>query len=151
MQTIFDRIFIGKAEYLAVMTMHASERIENLFDLYDSTSKQTRSMDLSAFFSEVQKNLEQYQDTPIVDSHDVISPLPAADNTEFVDVMIDDHNIMIESNSLRAVRHVTYKFVESGYILQRDIATEKMFRKDKTTRYIRIFRIISYVNSMCLN
>ena len=72
-------------------------------------------------------------------------------DSEFVDVMIDDRNIMIESNSLRAVRHVTYKFVESGYILQRDLATEKIFRKDKTTRYIRIFRIISYVNSMCLN
>jgi len=35
--------------------------------------------------------------------------------------------------------------------LQRDFATEKMFRKDKTTRYIRIYRIINFINSMCLN
>ena len=151
MQTIFDRIFIGKAEYLAVMTMHASERIENLFDLYDSTSKQTRSMDLSAFFSEVQQTLEQYQENLIVETHDALPALEAAENSEFVDVMIDDQNIMIESNSLRAVRHVIYKFAESGYILQRDLVTEKIFRKDKTTRYIRIFRIINQANSMCLN
>jgi hypothetical protein len=151
MQTIFDRIFISKAEYLSVMTMHVSERVQNMFDIFDSTSKQTRSMDLSAFFSDVQQTLEQYQETIHVDTPDIISPLPASENSEFVDVMIDDRNIMIESNSLRAVRHVTYKFVESGYILQRDLATEKIFRKDKTTRYIRIFRIISYVNSMCLN
>ena len=151
MQTIFDKIFIGKAEYLAIVSMHASERIQNLFDMFDSTSKQTRSMDLAAFFSEVQQTLEQYQENIVVDSHDVSTPIPADKDSEFVDVMIDDRNIMIESNSLRAVRHVTYKFVESGYILQRDLTTEKMFRKDKTTRYIRIFRIISYSNSMCLN
>jgi len=151
MQTIFERIYIGKAEYLAVMSMHGSERVRNLFDMFDSTSKQTRSMDLSAFFSEVQQTLEQYQENLIVETHDALPALEAAENSEFVDVMIDDQNIMIESNSLRAVRHVTYKFAESGYILQRDLATEKIFRKDKTTRYIRIFRIINHVNSICLN
>lgn len=151
MQTIFERIYIGKAEYLAVMSMHGSERIRNLFDMFDSTSKQTRSMDLSAFFSEVQQTLEQYQENLIVETHDALPALEAAENSEFVDVMIDDQNIMIESNSLRAVRHVIYKFAESGYILQRDLATEKIFRKDKTTRYIRIFRIINQANSMCLN
>lgn len=151
MQTIFERIYIGKAEYLAVMSMHGSERIRNLFDMFDSTSKQTRSMDLSAFFSEVQQTLEQYQENLIVETHDALPALEAAENSEFVDVMIDDQNIMIESNSLRAVRHVIYKFAESGYILQRDLATEKIFRKDKTTRYIRIFRIINHVNSICLN
>lgn len=151
MQTIFERIYIGKAEYLAVMSMHGSERVRNLFDMFDSTSKQTRSMDLSAFFSEVQQTLEQYQENLIVETHDALPALEAAENSEFVDVMIDDQNIMIESNSLRAVRHVIYKFAESGYILQRDLATEKIFRKDKTTRYIRIFRIINHVNSICLN
>jgi hypothetical protein len=77
--------------------------------------------------------------------------LPADSNIDFVDVIIDDENIMIESNSLKALRHVKDKFIESGYMLQRDLATEKMFRKDKTTRYIRVFRIINYTSSMCLN
>jgi len=151
MQTLFDKIFIGKSEYLAVKSMHVSERLQYLFDLYDSVSKQTRSMDLSAFFTEVQQTLEQYHENAVVETHDVATPAANSKSMDFVDVMIDDHNIMIESNSLRAVRHVTNKFIESGYILQRDFATEKMFRKDKTTRYIRIYRIINFINSMCLN
>ena len=77
--------------------------------------------------------------------------MPEDRELDFVDVMIDDENIMIESNSLRALRHVTNKFMESGYMLQRDLATEKLFRKDKTTRYMRVFRIINFTNSICLN
>ena len=65
--------------------------------------------------------------------------------------MIDEQNIMIESNSLKALRFVTYKFVECGYIIRRDHAVEKMFRKDKVTRYLRIFRIIDQSAGICLN
>ena len=88
-----------------------------------------------------------------IDSTNQIIPekWDSTSDIEHVDVMIDDENIMIESNSLRAVRHVTYKFIESGYILKRDIALEKMFRKDKSTRYIRVFKIINYSSEMCLN
>jgi len=151
MQTIFNKIFISKAEYLATKSQHASDQIRYLFDIFDATSKQTRGIDLAEFFIDVQRTLEQYHENILVESHDVVMPSVNNDATDFVDVMIDDHNIMIESNSLRAVRHVTNKFMESGYILQRDLATEKMFRKDKTTRYIRIYRIINFINSMCLN
>jgi len=151
MQTLFDKIFIGKAEYSATKSQNASDQIKYLFDIFDATSKQTRSIDLAEFFTDVQRSLEQYHENILVESHDVVMPSVNNDAMDFVDVMIDDHNIMIESNSLRAVRHVTNKFIESGYILQRDFATEKMFRKDKTTRYIRIYRIINFINSMCLN
>ena len=65
--------------------------------------------------------------------------------------MIDDQNIMIESNSLKALRFVTYKFIESGYILRRDISIEKMFRKDKVTRYLRVFKIINQAPDLCFN
>ena len=68
-----------------------------------------------------------------------------------VDVLIDDDNIMIESNSLRAIRHITLKFVESGYILARYKDMEKTFRKDKITKYMRIFRIIDQVSTICPN
>lgn len=151
MQTLFDKIFIGKAEYSATKLMHSAECLQYLFDIFDATSKQTKNMDLTAFFTDVQRTLEQYHENILVESHDVVMPAVNSESMDFVDVMIDDHNIMIESNSLRAVRHVTNKFIESGYILQRDFATEKMFRKDKTTRYIRIYRIINFINSMCLN
>lgn len=153
MQTIFDKIFVTKAEYSIIKTMHLSEQLRWLFDTFDATTMQTKGLDLSLFFAEVRDNLEKYSTTPTVNEESTIEELPNLNdaNSDFVDVMIDDENIMIESNSLRAVRHVTQKFIESGYMLRRDLATEKMFRKDKTTRYIRVFRIINYTNSMCLN
>ena len=58
---------------------------------------------------------------------------------------------MIESNSLKALRFVTYKFIESGYILRRDLAVEKMFRKDKVTKYLRVFKIINQASDLCFN
>jgi hypothetical protein len=152
MESIFSKIFVTKAEYSIFRTMHSSEQLRWLFDTFDATSLQIKGLDLSSFFAEVRDNLDQYAATPVSNQEATINDLPTSmDNTEFVDVMIDDENIMIESNSLRAVRHVVYKFAESGYILRRDLATEKMFRKDKTTKYIRVFRIINYANSMCLN
>ena len=154
MATIFNKIFVTKAEYSIIKTMHVSEQLKWLFDTYDSTTKQTSAMDLSAFFKDVKDELEQYNNSlPMhVEEIDINqNALPADSNIDFVDVMIDDENIMIESNSLKALRHVKDKFIESGYMLQRDLATEKMFRKDKTTRYIRVFRIINYTSSMCLN
>jgi hypothetical protein len=154
MATIFNKIFVTKAEYSIIKTMHVSEQLRWLFDTYDSTTRQTGIMDLSAFFKDVKDELEQYNNSlPMhVEEIDIKeTALPADSNIDFVDVMIDDENIMIESNSLKALRHVKDKFIESGYMLQRDLATEKMFRKDKTTRYIRVFRIINYTSSMCLN
>ena len=150
MKTIFDKIFVTKAEYSMIKTMHESEQLRWLFDIYNATTMQIKGLDLSAFFTEVQENLEQYN-RHIDYETNIIESLPDYKDTDFVDVMIDDENITIESNSLRAVRHVTYKFIESGYILRRDIALEKMFRKDKSTRYIRVFKIINYSSEMCLN
>ena len=73
------------------------------------------------------------------------------DAEDRVDVMIDDSNIMIESNNLKALRAVSYKFVEAGYILRRDVILEKVFKKDKLTKYLRIFRIINQVTDLCSN
>ena len=68
-----------------------------------------------------------------------------------VDVMIDDEIIMIEANSLRALRLVKNRFIEAGYILQRDVEQEKMFRKDKVTKYMRIFYIVDQITGICFN
>jgi hypothetical protein len=65
--------------------------------------------------------------------------------------MIDDENIMIEANSLRAIRIVANRFMQSGYILQRDKQTEKMFSKDKVTKYIRVFYIVDQITGICFN
>ena len=65
--------------------------------------------------------------------------------------MIDDEIIMIEANSLRALRLVKNRFIEAGYILQRDVEQEKMFRKDKVTKYMRIFYIVDQITGICFN
>lgn len=155
MNSIFNKMFITKAEYFLVKTMDASDKIAYLFDIFETTTMQTgKFLDLSAFFTEVRDNLNQYNS---VDVHDdliktnELSDLANEKNLDFVDVLIDDRSIMIESNSLRATKHVIHKFVEAGYILSRDVVTEKMFKKDKVTRYIRVFKIIHQANSMCPN
>ena len=65
--------------------------------------------------------------------------------------MIDSENIVIESNSLKAVKLMTYKFVDSGYLLKRDSNIEKIFRKDKLTRYLRVYKIIGQSSCLCYN
>ena len=68
-----------------------------------------------------------------------------------VDVMIDNQNILIESNSLKALRIIRNRFIENGFILLRDEDTEKMFKQDKITRYLRVFRIVRHVDPLCWN
>jgi hypothetical protein len=142
MKMIFENIIINYSEYEYFKQLPKADQIHYFFDLYQMNETATGGLDLKSFFESVHSSLST-NDEQVVDDID--------DNVDRVDVTVDEDNIMIESNSLRAVRHVTYKFIESGYIIQRDIAVEKMFKKDKVTRYIRVFRIINYVTGICLN
>ena len=146
MKTIFDEIHVGYSEFKYFNQLPKRDQVHYFFDVYEAQysidSDSSIVPNLTSFFDSVHSALKE-SNTEI----DAIEP----DNVQRVDVTIDDENIMIESNSLRAVRHVTNKFMESGYIIQRDTATEKMFRKDKVTRYIRVFRIIDFITGICLN
>jgi len=146
MKTIFDKIHVGYSEFEYFNQLPKQDQIQYFFDVYEAQysidSDSSIVPNLTSFFDSVHSAMQE-SNTEI----DAIEP----DNIQRVDVTIDDENIMIESNSLRAVRHVTNKFMESGYIIQRDTATEKMFRKDKVTRYIRVFRIIDFITGICLN
>jgi hypothetical protein len=139
MKMIFENIIINYSEYEYFKQLPKADRIHYFFDLYQMNETSKGVLDLKSFFESVHSSLSENNE------HEL------DDNVDRVDVTLDEDNIMIESNSLRAVRHVTYKFIESGYIIQRDIAVEKMFKKDKVTRYIRVFRIINYVTGICLN
>ena len=68
-----------------------------------------------------------------------------------IDVTIDDETIMIETDNLKALRTVLWRFVESGYVLRRETNMEKMFKKNKHTKYIRIFQILNRSSSICPN
>ena len=93
---------------------------------------------LSEFFNE----LDETDDDLEFDSYDL-------QGKDRVDVMIDTENILIESNSLKAVRHIKYKCIDSGYILKRDKEIEKVFKKNKVGRYLRVYSIIGTENHLC--
>lgn len=148
MKTIFDSIHVGYPEFEYFNQLPKQDQIQYFFDIYEAQMEiQNDSSlvpNLKSFFESVHSSLNE--NTAEVEESKIDSA-----KIQRVDVTIDDENIMIESNSLRALRHVTNKFMESGYIIQRDIATEKMFKKDKVTRYIRVFRIIDFISGICLN
>jgi hypothetical protein len=65
--------------------------------------------------------------------------------------MLDNEFIMIESNSLKSIRIVITRFMESGYMLSRDLESEKMFKQDKRTRFVRVYQIIDQTTGICLS
>ena len=148
MKTVIDHISITYSEYLYFKELSNADKLQYMFESYESKDIPGLDLNLGAFFESIKSaviiehNLE----------HDTFNDLDNyLDSNEKVDVTIDDTNIMIETNSLKALRHVSYRFVESGYILQRDRLTEKMFQKDKITKYIRVFRILNHTSSICSN
>lgn len=143
MKTIFDNVIISNTEYAYFAQLDLIDQINYFFDLYDESSQRTNVLDLSSFFDGVRSALENVSDSTAV------SKVPREHDQ--VDVIIDDENILIESNSIRAVKHIAMRFIESGYILSRDVNMEKMFRKDKVTRYMRVFKIIDQVSTLCFN
>ena len=72
-------------------------------------------------------------------------------NNFFDDISDEDFEHGIESNSLKALRSIAYKFMDGGYIISRDKNTEKLFVKDKITRYLRVFKILGQSNCLCYN
>jgi hypothetical protein len=146
--SIFAQITQPAALFAYWKELSKSEQVTYLLEQYEAAmyAQDSLNIDLSEYFRGVANELEQMESESQV-SYDFEDDSDA----DRVDVMIDDTNILIESNSLKAVRFVTYKFIESGYILQRDHPVEKMFRKDKVTRYLRVFKIINQANDICTN
>ena len=156
MKTIFDYIQVSFSEYEYFKQEDTAGKLEIFFQMYDSQNSDGK-LNLSAFFNTVKDYIDSETEDDDLNDYSKMGSEISYDyesyeaNYDRVDVMIDDSTIMIESNSLKATRLVTYRFIESGYILSRDVAMEKLFRKDKVTRYLRIFRIIDHSTGICLN
>lgn len=144
MKTVIDHISITYSEYSYFKELSNADKLQYMFESYESKDMPDMNLNLSTFFESIKSAIIIEHDT-FYESENYI------DSDQKVDVTIDDTNIMIETNSLKALRHVSYRFVESGYILQRDRLTEKMFQKDKITKYIRVFRILNHTSSICSN
>ena len=139
MNNPIDSITVNYAEYNYFKQLTKKERVGFFMELYEA--EELRNNGLRVMLTEL-----------IVESAETkMIPENVSRDADFVEVMIDDDTIMIESNSLRAMRHIIYTFAETGYILRRDRDTEKMFKPDKVTRYLRIFKIIDQTSVICLN
>lgn len=147
MKTLIDYMSITYSEYSYFKELSNADKLQYMFESYESKDMPT-DLNLSTFFESIKSAVIIEHEI----EHNTFNELDNyLDANQKVNVTIDDTNIMIETNSLSALRHVSYRFVESGYILQRDRLTEKMFQKDKLTKYIRIFRILNYTSSICSN
>jgi hypothetical protein len=146
MKTIFDLMSVNSAEYSYFKKLSKNDRVSFFMELYEAASYRysDSGLDLGKFFATLK---EQILESKEINSDYAEFPKDA----DYVEVMIDDKNLMVESNSLKAVRHIIYKFIESGYILQRDKIMEKTFKRDKITRYMRIFKIIDQIPCICIN
>jgi hypothetical protein len=139
MNNPINNITVNYAEYNYFKQLTKKERIGFLMELYEA--EELRNNGLRVMLTEL---VVQSADANAIQKK--VTP-----DADFVEVMIDNDTIMIESNGLRAMRHIIYTFAETGYILRRDRDTEKMFKADKVTRYLRIFKIIDQTSVICLN
>lgn len=146
MKNKFEQLLINKQEYNYFSTLTSIQKLDYFFALYEAEIQSVITPgDLSAFFSAIKENLEE-SDAVTENQIDNVT-----DNEHRVDVMIDDETIMIEANNLRAIRIVVSRFIESGYILKRDHSMERSFRKDKVTKYLRVFYIVDQITGICFN
>jgi hypothetical protein len=151
METLFNSINVNYSEYNYFKQLNVSERVSFLFQLFEGTRNVINKSgpDLDLFF----RTLIDEQDSKVSNRYitETYEDPGYASDPNRVDIIIDDTNIMVESNSLKAVRQVIYRFVESGYILRRDKVAEKSFKGGKITRYLRIFAIIDQTSHICIN
>jgi len=142
---IFNKIQVLNPEYNFFRELPDLDKIHYLLEIYDIETKRNANIieGLSTFFNELDTEEPEVE----------FESLHFGDGKkeQRVDVMIDSENIVIESNSLKAVKLMTYKFVDSGYLLKRDSNIEKIFRKDKLTRYLRVYKIIGQSSCLCYN
>ena len=151
MNNIFDNITVRLPELHYFQQLLRKEKIYYFLELFE-TSINTKEIQTSG----IQEGLQQFFDDlefestnelPYYESYDIGSD----DHYNRVDILVDNENLVIESNSLKAVRSIKDKFLDCGYLLIRDTDVEKVFRVDKITKYVRVYKIIGRTYHLCLN
>ena len=149
MKKTLEHIRIKDAEFNYFITLSPTDQLTYFFELYEAEKNvQSGNINLKQFFNNIKDALEEREDDSIeID----LTKNSIPENFNLVDILIDDKRIMIESDSLSAIRKVIRKFMESGYIISRDTKMEKLFKTDKVTRYMRVFKIINHASTFSLN
>lgn len=143
MNNKIKNIHVNYSEYCYFDYLSESEGVDYFFQLFEGQSAKSK-LDLGGFFTQI--NEEYINEEPLVQLKNDIP-----DHSNRVDIMIDDEYLLIESNSLKAVRIVMTKFMESGYVMSRDKKSELMFKPDKTTRYLRVYTIVGQIPGISLS
>lgn len=149
MKRTLEYIKIKDAEFNYFITLSPSDQLTYFFELYEAEKNvQSGNINLKQFFNNIKDALDNKEEDSIeID----LTQNDIPDNFNLVDILIDDKRIMIESDSLSAIRKVIRKFMESGYIMSRDHKLEKIFKEDKVTKYMRVFRIINHASCFSYN
>ena len=149
MKKTLEHIKIKDAEFNYFITLSPSDQLTYFFELYEAEKNvQSGNINLKQFFNNIKEALDNKEEDSIeID----LTKNNIPENYSLVDILIDDKRIMIESDSLRAIRKVIRKFMESGYIMSRDYKVEKIFKEDKVTRYMRVFKIINHGSCFSYN
>lgn len=140
-------INVNYSEFAYFSRLSENDRLNYFFQLFEGEIVKP-GLDLKEFFNQLDAddtNLNDTTDSYAYDDEDI------SDSESLVDIMIDNEFIMIESNSLKSIRIVVTRFMESGYMLSRDLESEKMFKPDKRTRYLRVYQIIDQTTGICLS
>ena len=147
MKNKVEDINVNYSEFAYFSRLSENDRLNYFFQLFEGEVVKP-GLDLKEFFNQLDAddtNLNDTTDSYTYDDDDIL------DSESLVDIMIDNEFIMIESNSLKSIRIVITRFMESGYMLSRDIESEKMFKQDKRTRYLRVYQIIDQTTGICLS
>ena len=140
-------INVNYSEFAYFSRLSEDDRLNYFFQLFEGRVIKP-GLDLKEFFNQLDiddTNLNATNVSYVHDDDDI------SDSNNLVDIMLDNEFIMIESNSLKSIRIVITRFMESGYMLSRDIESEKMFKQDKRTRFLRVYQIIDQTTGICLN
>ena len=140
-------INVNYSEFAYFSRLSEDDRLNYFFQLFEGRVIKP-GLDLKEFFNQLDIDDTNLNATNVSYAYedDAIS-----DSDNLVDIMIDNEFIMIESNSLKSIRIVITRFMESGYMLSRDLESENMFKQDKRTRFLRVYQIIDQTTGICLN
>ena len=149
MKRTLEHIKIKDAEFNYFITLSPSDQLIYFFELYEAEKNiQSGNINLKQFFNNIKQSLDDRENDSIeID----LTKNSIPENYNLVDILIDDKRIMIESDSLSAIRKIIRKFIESGYVMSRDHKLEKIFKRDKVTRYMRVFKIIHHGSCFSYN
>ena len=143
MSNYLNDIEVQLPEFNFFQQLSSSEKFLYLTEIYELETRKNSdnniAENLQTFFDDVTE-LQQY---------DVFNT--GGEEFDKVDVLVDNENLVLESNSLSAVRQIKNRFMDEGYVITRDTEIEKMFKKNKLTRYLRVYKIIGRVFHLCYN